>query len=452
MATDTTLSEHLAGLSVDRLIADVGGVLDALDAAEEQEALAATLAEISRQAQALGLSARHVWCRGREHLMWQLPASRPAFASGQRQALLLSACVEVERPHSPREQAQTGHSHGRAVARGGLMTGYGLAALSGVKGLIDSGLITGRDLVLSIEYRLATASSAATSADELAELAACAFALADCGGYSVHLDSGAFRPVPAAQKGALWLRLTARGQGGDPAQPRGRSAAARLCEVLVRVQAHDFPLRPCPAARALLQGTAEVRGGIGQNLTARGLLGAPTHAGVLRRLPEPERALIHALLHDTVSFSRIRAGQRPDVIADGAEAIIDCRLVPGRSTADMVAELRALVGDDMELTVLAERPAVAAPLHAPVLRMLCDGLERADPTARALPSLQLGSSDAIGWRQTAIPCYGFTPLQLPQGIDFGASWQHHGVDLPPGAWSWGVEVFVHTVARILVEG
>ena len=84
--------------------------------------------------------------------------------------------------------------------------------------------------------------------------------------------------------------------------------------------------------------------------------------------------------------------------------------------------------------------------------MLCDRLEAADPTARALPSLQLGSSDAIAWRQSAVPCYGFMPLDVPPGLDFGALWQHRGADLSAAAWSWGVGVFVDTVARILVEG
>lgn len=452
MTAPLKLAAHLASRSAEPAIDGVWAVLQALDGQEAASALASTLAEVDRQAGALGLPPRRTQHLGRHHLMWRLPASAPAFATGHRQALLISAALEMERPHLVAATQEAGLAHGRAVARGGLMVGYGLAALAAVRELNAADVATGRDLVLSIEYRSRDAAPAGPPEVSLPELAHCAFALADCGGHTLHLDKGRIRPVAVAQKGAVWLRLVARGEAADPALPGGVSAAAQLSEALSRIERHDFALRPCAAARALLHGMAEVRGGLGPGLAARGLLGAATHAGVARRMPETERQLVHALLHDTVSVTRIRVGDRTDAISDRAEAVLDCRLIPGRSTADLIAELSAVVGNGLELTVLAERPGAEAPLHAPLLGMLCERLHAADPDARALPALQLGSCDAIAWRQGDIPCYGFTPLQLPPGIDFDAHWQHSGAALPAAAWSWGVEVFVHAVAQILVEG
>ena len=434
------------------LVGVVEAVLQALDGVDAEPAQAATMAEIERQAQVLGLPPRRVAHLGRQHLLWRLPASRPAFAKGHRQALLISAAVDVSRPYLPLAEAHAGSGHGRAVARGALMTGYGLAALAAAHALVDAEVGTGRDLVLSIEYRDSDPGAEAEVSGDLDELAHCAFALADCGGHDVHLETGRIRPVAAAQKGAVCLRLAVRGEPADPALPGRASVTALLSAALARIARHEFALRPCSAAKALLHGMAEVRGGLGQGLAVRGLLGAATHAGLARRLTESEQRLVHALLHDTVSVTHIRAGERPDAVPDCAEAILDCRLVPGRGTAELIAELSDVVGSGFEISVLAERPAVEASLHAPLLRMLCDRLEAADPTARALPSLQLGSSDAVAWRQGVIPCYGFTPLQLPSGVDFGAAWQHRGTHLPAAAWSWGVEVFIGTVARILVEG
>ncbi len=427
--------------SVQARQAAITATLGALDKVDGAAAVLAATACVQGWTEAAGLPATEAWGCGRRHLLWRLAASRPAFAPGHRQALLISACLDAERPYDVAESASAGQPHGRALARGGLLTAYGLVALLEIDRLIGNGLTTGRDLVLSLESRTKDEPPAG-GADADAMLDDCAVALAEGGGYSGQFDGARIAPVAVAQKGTARVELMALGEG----------AAEELIGALARVADHAFPLRPTAASRAFLQGVAEVQGGLGSNLAARGLLGVATHAGVARRLVEGDQRLVHDLLHDTALLCRVRAGVRPQGRPRRADAILDCSMVPGRTVDDLLSELRAIVGDHIELTVLEQRASAVAPLHGPMLVRLCEALEAADPTLRAVPTLQTTPGDAIGWRQEAIPCYGFAPLKLASGVDFGAAWRSGSVALPATAWTWGAEVFVQTVTRILVDG
>jgi hypothetical protein len=421
----------------------MAATLDALDGVDGPTAVSGTLAAVEALAAAAGLSASVARADGKRHLLWRLAASRPAFGAGHRQALLISASLDGDLPHEPDLEAEPPPARGRALARGGLLAAYGVAALLEIDRLIGQGLATGRDLVLSIEHRAEgpnTPDGEAT--DARAVLADCAVAVAEAGGYTSLFHGARIAPVAVAQKGSLRLRLLAEGE---------RPAEA-LIGALARVSGHAFSLRPTDASRAFLQGVAEVLGGLGSNLAARGLLGAATHAGVARRLAPGDRALAHELLHDTVAVTRLRAGDAAQGRPRRAEALLDCRLVPGRPAADWTDELRALVGDGIQVSVLHEQAGTVAPLHGPMLHLLCEALEAADPTLRAVPTMQINPGDALGWRQNDIPCYGFTPVQLAPEVGFGACWRTGRLQLPDTAWQAGAEVFVQTVARLLVEG
>jgi acetylornithine deacetylase/succinyl-diaminopimelate desuccinylase-like protein len=54
-----------------------------------------------------------------------------------------------------------------------------------------------------------------------------------------------------------------------------------------------------------------------------------------------------------------------------------------------------------------------------------------------------GGTDAKGWSELGMRCYGFTPLKLAPQFDFVAMF--HGVDerVPVEALRFGVDVFDH---------
>ena len=73
-------------------------------------------------------------------------------------------------------------------------------------------------------------------------------------------------------------------------------------------------------------------------------------------------------------------------------------------------------------------------------------LERADRGSKAIPYLVAGGTDAKWFHELGIDTYGFTPMRLPEGLDFMALF--HGADerIPVDALEFGVELMHEAVA------
>jgi acetylornithine deacetylase/succinyl-diaminopimelate desuccinylase-like protein len=126
--------------------------------------------------------------------------------------------------------------------------------------------------------------------------------------------------------------------------------------------------------------------------------------------------------------------------------------VPGRTTAELVAELQAAIGDAIEVRVLGERRAVESPPHTPMFGIIKEVVEQRDNTCRVVPTMVAGSCDALAWRQVAVPAFGFVPVQSDEQVDFGKSWQRGTVVLSQVVARRAMETFAEVVVRFLVEG
>ena len=104
---------------------------------------------------------------------------------------------------------------------------------------------------------------------------------------------------------------------------------------------------------------------------------------------------------------------------------LDGRLLPGYTPEDMVAELRQIIGDDIELELLRYDPGPTEPdmeLFDTLAGILC----KADPDAIPLPLLISATTDAHLFSRLGIQTYGFTPMNLPEEFIFFKT--IHGVD------------------------
>jgi acetylornithine deacetylase/succinyl-diaminopimelate desuccinylase-like protein len=73
-------------------------------------------------------------------------------------------------------------------------------------------------------------------------------------------------------------------------------------------------------------------------------------------------------------------------------------------------------------------------------------LRREDPTARTVPYMLSGGTDAKAFARLGIRCFGFTPLQLPPDLNFAALF--HGIDerVPVQGLQFGVRVLDHLLS------
>jgi acetylornithine deacetylase/succinyl-diaminopimelate desuccinylase-like protein len=74
------------------------------------------------------------------------------------------------------------------------------------------------------------------------------------------------------------------------------------------------------------------------------------------------------VLHNTVNATIVRGGEKINVIPSEVTVELDGRLLPGYTPADMIAELRELVGEDIELAVIRHDPAPPSRIWAYSIR------------------------------------------------------------------------------------
>jgi acetylornithine deacetylase/succinyl-diaminopimelate desuccinylase-like protein len=156
--------------------------------------------------------------------------------------------------------------------------------------------------------------------------------------------------------------------------------------------------------------------------------------------------MLDPLLHNTASPTVLQSDDKFNVIPGEVTAVLDGRLLPGFSPDDMLTELRALLGNDLDLEVMHFDASPAEP-DMGLFPTLAGILERADPGSTATPLLMPGVSDGRFFARLGIQTYGFLPLKLPAGFDFWSG--VHGADerVPAGAVEFGANAVHEALAR-----
>ncbi len=275
-------------------------------------------------------------------------------------------------------------------------------------------------------------------------------AFGEVGGFTVHLGESRICPVEVAEKGVCWLRVTARGQEGHGSLPGGENAVARIGEAAARLASQSLPLKVTPVVRHFVGAVAALQP-FPRGAVLRQILSPVWSDLVLNRvLPDRDQArLFEVLLHDTAAPTILSAGTRVNVIPGEATMEIDGRLLPGQTDEDLIAEIRAVIGEDLDIQVTRSMPPVEGDVNDPVLGVIQEVLDELDPGVVAVPNLLPGFTDAKAWSSLGCRCIGFSPLKLGPEDSFSALF--HGVDerIPVEGFRFGVRALSEVVARVI---
>ena len=148
---------------------------------------------------------------------------------------------------------------------------------------------------------------------------------------------------------------------------------------------------------------------------------------------------VKATLRDTATPTMLRAGYKANVVPATAEAVLDCRVLPGRRAA-FLAEVDRLLGPDVSREWVTDLPPYETAFDGDLVDAMTAALLACDPDARPVPYMLSGGTDAKAFAQLGIRCFGFIPLRLPPELDFAALF--HGVDerVPVDALKFGTQV------------
>jgi acetylornithine deacetylase/succinyl-diaminopimelate desuccinylase-like protein len=270
------------------------------------------------------------------------------------------------------------------------------------------------------------------------------YAIGEFGGFALRVGPLKFYPIMVAEKQVCWMKVTVRGPGGHGSLPFRGGAMAKLGRLLQSLDQHRLPVHVTPAARQMFEAIAAALPApfnerIGQLLNPDFTDVVLGELGNLSPIFEP-------LLRHTVNATLVRGGEKINVIPSEIVVELDGRLLPGFTPDDMFAELRPLIGDDVELELVRYDPCPPEP-NMGLFDTLAGILREVDPEGVPVPLLLSGVTDGRFFSRLGIQTYGFLPMNLPEDIDLTQLIHAADERIPAASLSFGADALYKVLQR-----
>ncbi|MBT2522045.1 M20/M25/M40 family metallo-hydrolase [Arthrobacter sp. ISL-28] len=254
-------------------------------------------------------------------------------------------------------------------------------------------------------------------------------AISEVGGFSATIGGRRTYLLQTAEKGLSWLRLVAHGRAGHGSQINTDNAVTRLAGAVSRIGEYRWPVELTPTTRQFLDGVTELTG----------VEFDPDDPDKLLKELGTVARFVGATLQNTTNPTQLRGGYKHNVIPESAEALVDCRTLPGQE--EQVLEIvRELAGSGVEVSYVHNDVSLEVPFAGNLVDSMIDALHSEDPGAKVLPYTLSGGTDNKSLSRLGITGYGFAPLLLPDDLDFTGMF--HGVDerVPVDSLKFGARV------------
>ena len=206
--------------------------------------------------------------------------------------------------------------------------------------------------------------------------------------------------ISVAEKKIVWLKLRAEGIAGHGSQPHDQNPNDRLVRGLARLLGESGQ----PAAAA-----APPPGGRGPSVLDVMKARVGTFA---------TNKFTNAIQHSTIAVTWFRSGvgdpPKINVIPSVAEAGLDCRVLPGTTKDQWVAEVRRRLGDpEIAIALINESDdPIVTSQDTPLYRHLEAAIKRRHPEAIVTPMLIPYGTDSNAFRPKGVKSYGIFPAIL----------------------------------------
>lgn len=239
----------------------------------------------------------------------------------------------------------------------------------------------------------------------------------ELGGNAFEFAGKKFFMVQTGEKGGAGFYIRAQGKPGHASRPGDDNAVLKLARALQKLGATERPIHVSPTMRQYVETVARAAGPEGE--IWYGLLEDKTFVETLEQLPVSwsMKKMLHSQFHNSMSPNLLKAGTKINVIPAEAECYIDCRKVPSQSRNDVLRELRAVVGDDIEVEFHGEIDSTGVEqsdaTQNELWRIMEKHIQARVPDSVLLPFLHTVGTDGRFQVNLGTKVYGFTPALSP---------------------------------------
>jgi acetylornithine deacetylase/succinyl-diaminopimelate desuccinylase-like protein len=268
------------------------------------------------------------------------------------------------------------------------------------------------------------------------------YALSEFGGFTLYVGGKKFYPIEIAQKQKCVLKAVLRGPSGHGSGLMQGGVMVKLAKMLDCLDKNLLPVHVTPVVEKMFKAMADVLP-FPNRLILRQLLNPRLTHFILNVLGEKGKAFV-PMFHNTVNATIVRGGNKVNVIPGEVEVQFDVRILPGFEPDDVIKELRPIIGPDVELDVAVYDKGPAEP-DMGLFDTLAGIIKESDPEGIPIPLILTGSSDARFFSRLGIQTYGFTPMKLPENMNFNRT--IHSVDerIPVDTLEFGANALYHTM-------
>jgi acetylornithine deacetylase/succinyl-diaminopimelate desuccinylase-like protein len=245
---------------------------------------------------------------------------------------------------------------------------------------------------------------------------------ADAGGILTEKGKPIDVEVEATEKLYADFQLTVKNPGGHSSLPVPDNAIYHIADALARLERSPFPFELNPVTRAYFEQLSKVE----SKQTAADM------KAVLRTPPDPDAVArlsqdphYNATVHTTCVATRLNAGHANNALPQTAQAVVNCRILPGHS-AEEIRQYLIRTFADSKVAVRFIDPATGEPVErapekqsfspiAPppeIFKPLEHVADEMWPGAPVVPDMENGASDSIYTVAAGMPSYGISGIAI----------------------------------------
>ena len=216
--------------------------------------------------------------------------------------------------------------------------------------------------------------------------------------------------------------MTATNPGGHSSLPTADNAIYEIADALGRLEKTPFPFELNNVTRAWF---TQVAGSESPQVGAdiRAMLQDPPDAAAIARLSKNPR--FNSTFRTTCVATRLSGGHADNALPQTAQALVNCRILPGHSAEEVRQELIKVFADPkitlrykdtLTAEYLDKAPDTKAflppPLRPDVMNSLRAIASKMWPGAPVIPEMETGASDSIYTIAAGLPSYGINGIAI----------------------------------------
>jgi acetylornithine deacetylase/succinyl-diaminopimelate desuccinylase-like protein len=268
-------------------------------------------------------------------------------------------------------------------------------------------------------------------------------------GGEVQMDNGKSLAlvVDATEKLYSDYQLVVTNPGGHSSLPRPDNAIYELAHALVGLEQHKFPFELNSVTRAYYEQLAKVENGQ-RAADIQAILRTPPDLDAVSRLSSDP--IDNSRLHTTCVATRLSGGHANNALPGRAEAVVNCRILPGHSKqeirqeianslADSKIEIRYITNAGEVLASIPDERSFAPPPPRPdVFQAIESVAAKMWPGVPVFPTMATGASDGVYTMNAGLPTYGVSGVAIERNDH-----REHGKDerVPAESFYRGVDFY-----------